>query len=189
MSPASPRLVGRVTRSSFVKWVALRVSGADWVGARAGQLLAATSREALGVVRPAAQASYHTLLSEVAARGWREAGQGSDVVRLEQFVLCGDWRYHLRDAYGHKHSDCTLQIVQPAPEGAESAPHPALVGADGAGARSTGGGAGEEAAEATRWASYQGGWSVGPVPTLPSPPRGKGGLDEQGLNEKVRGDC
>ena len=71
MSPASPRLVGRVTRSSFVKWVALRVSGADWVGARAGQLLAATSREALGVVRPAAQASYHTLLSEVAARGWR----------------------------------------------------------------------------------------------------------------------
>jgi hypothetical protein len=46
---------------------------------------------------------------------------GDDDIRLEEFVLCRDGRYHRRDAFGYKVPDCTLQLVRPAAKRSEPA--------------------------------------------------------------------
>ena len=63
---------------------------------------------------------YATLLAAVRTRGWDAAGMGDDDLRLEEFVLCRDGRYHRRDAFGYKVPECTLQLVRPAATRSES---------------------------------------------------------------------
>jgi len=62
------------------------------------------SRESLQ--RPAPQEAYTALMQSVIENGWSMPGHGNFDTSLEEYVLCGDGRYHKRDCYGMKLPTC-----------------------------------------------------------------------------------